>query len=101
MSKFGKIKRQHGRIEGLDKLLDRIVRDCPHVLRVVPGRMGRKQGRTPERLKVQYETPGGRGKPCGLKCIYTRAGSWQEVFLICGDTPGAHRWMQEQGIVET
>lgn len=100
MAKFGNIKRQHGRIEGLDVILDRIVRECPHVTRIIPGRMGRKRGKTPGGLKVQYPTtPGGVDDPAsGLKCIYTRQGSWQEVFLVCDDAAEARRWLEASGI---
>lgn len=106
MVKFGAIKRQHGRIDGLDALLDRIIRECPHVSRIVPGRMGRKRGNTPAKLKIQYETAGNAaasaGKPAtGLKCIYTKAGSWQEVFLICGNTAAARRWLEAQPFTDT
>ncbi|MEX0777816.1 MAG: DUF2103 domain-containing protein [Phycisphaeraceae bacterium] len=93
MAKFGRIKRQHGRVEGLDALLDRIVRDCPFVLRIVPGRMGRKKGKTPQRLRIQYDTVKPGSQPTGLKCIYTRAGSWQEVFLICSDAAKTRQWL--------
>ena len=79
--KFGRIKRQHGRINGLDAILDRIVRDCPsRGGRIVPGRIKvrpRATGRPT--LKVQYPTP------AGLKCLYTSTGTVQEVFLICAD----------------
>lgn len=94
MAKFGNIKRQHGRIEGLDELLDWLVASCPHVSRIIPGRMGRKHGRTLAKLKVQYATAGAGGQPCGLKCIYTRAGSWQEVFLVCDDAQAAQEWLE-------
>lgn len=97
MAKFGPIKRQHGRIEGLDDLLDRIIRECPHVTRIVPGRMGRKHGNTPARLKIQYATsPQGGGPATGLKCIYTKSGSWQEVFLVCDDIDAARKWLETQ-----
>ena len=101
MPKFGNIKRQHGRIDGLDAILDRIVRDCPHVSRIVPGRMGRKRGKTLAGFKIQYPTTrggDGEGAPTGLKCIYTKAGSWQEVFLICSDTAQARVWLEAQGL---
>ncbi len=95
MVKFGSIKRQHGRIVGLDPLLDRIKRDCPFVTRIVPGRIERKRGKTPPRFKIQYVT----GKPAaGLKCIFSQAGSVQEVFLICSDTPAAEQWLIESGV---
>ncbi|GEM_PF-656821 len=102
MAKYGKVKRQHGRVTGLDEILDRIVRDCPHVTRIIPGRMGRKRGKTPGGLKIQYATtPGGGadGPANGIKCIYTRQGSWQEVFLICDDTAETQRWLETNNVV--
>ncbi len=74
--KFGRIKRQHGRIGGLDKLLDRIVKNCPHVSRIVPGRIKVRRGKSPSRFSVQYPTP------AGLKCQFTSTGTVQEVFII-------------------
>ena len=101
MGKYGNVKRKHGRVTGLDEILDRIVRECAHVTRIIPGRMGRKRGKTPGGLKIQYATrPGGRaGDPAnGLKCIYTRQGSWQEVFLVCSDAAEAQRWLKSNGV---
>lgn len=96
MAKFGRIKRQHGRVEGLDAVLDRIVAECPHVSRIVPGRMGRKRGNTPGgRLRIKYSTG-----DTGLKCIYTKAGSWQEVFLICDDAERTAAWLRDAGLGE-
>jgi len=89
-------------VTGLDEILDRIVRDCPHVMRIIPGRMGRTRGTTPGGLKIQYPTTpaGGAGGPTnGLKCIYTRQGSWQEVFVICDDAAAAQRWLEENRVV--
>ncbi len=91
--KFGRIKRQHGRVGGLDALLDRIVRDCPHVSRIVPGRIKVRRGKTPHGFKVQYPNP------AGLKCLYTGTGTVQEVFLICDNAEAAKRWLLEQNIV--
>jgi Predicted metal-binding protein (DUF2103) len=90
--KFGRIKRQHGRVGGLDKILDRIVRDCPHVSRIVPGRIKVRRGKSPASFKVQYPTG------AGLKCIYTGTGTAQEVFLICSDAPAAHQWLLDANI---
>ena len=87
--KFGRIKRQHGRVGGLDKLLDRIVRDCEHVTRIVPGRISRRRGKTASSYKVQYETD------AGVKCIYIGPGTVQEVFLICSDAKKAIEWVRE------
>ncbi len=93
--KFGSIKRQHGRINGLDDLLDHILSNCPGVERIIPGRMGRKAGNTAARLKIQYPT-GTPEKPSGFKCIYTSKGSWQEVFLICSAPEKTHAWLLAQ-----
>jgi hypothetical protein len=90
--KFGRIKRQHGRVGGLDKILDRIVRDCAHVSRIVPGRIKVRRGKSPASFKVQYPTG------AGLKCIYTAAGTVQEVFLICSDAAATHKWLLNEKI---
>ncbi len=85
--KFGRIKRQHGRVGGLDAILNKIVRDCPHVTRIVPGRISRRRGKTAPSLKVQYDTE------AGLKCMYIGPGTVQEVFLICSDSFKARAWV--------
>lgn len=90
--KFGRIKRQHGRIGGLDELLNRIVRECPHVTRIVPGRISARRGKTPANFKIQYPTQ------AGLKCLYTATGAVQEVFLICSDMTAARQWLIDQHI---
>ncbi|CAN5581342.1 hypothetical protein BH10PLA1_BH10PLA1_13020 [soil metagenome] len=92
--KFGRIKRQHGRVGGLDKILDKIVRDCPHVSRIVPGRIKVRRGKTPKKFQIQYPTP------AGLKCQYIGTGTVQEVFLICVDTAKARQWLLDSGIAE-
>lgn len=92
--KFGRIKRQHGRIVGLDELLNQIVAECPHVTRIVPGRIKIRRGKTPSSFKVQYPTP------AGLKCLFTSTGTVQEVFLICSDAQAAREWLIESGIAE-
>ena len=91
--KFGRIKRQHGRVGGLDQLLDQIIKHCPHVSRIVPGRITRRRGKTPPSFKIQYATDS------GLKCLYTGTGTVQEVFLICSDGSAARQWLIEQGLV--
>jgi hypothetical protein len=94
--KFGRIKPQHGRVGGLDAILDRIVKNCPYVSRIVPGRISVRRGKgSAGGLKVQYPTG------AGLKCLYTATGTVQEVFLICNDTAAAQRWMVEQEIVKS
>jgi hypothetical protein len=90
--KFGRIKRQHGRVGGLDAILNFIVANCPHVSRIVPGRIKVRRGKTPPSFKVQYPTG------AGLKCLYTGTGTVQEVFLICADAEAAKKWLEEQSI---
>lgn len=92
--KFGRIKRQHGRVGGLDGLLDYIVAECPHVSRIIPGRISRRRGHTPPSFKVQYPTD------AGLKCLFTGTGTVQEVFLICSDAEAAKKWLIDEEIVE-
>ena len=93
--KFGKIKRQHGRVGGLDEILNRIIGNCPHVTRIVPGRIKVRRGKTPPSFKVQYPTD------AGLKCLYTGTGTVQEVFLICSDADAAAKWLAAERIVES
>jgi hypothetical protein len=90
--KFGPIKRQHSRIHGLDAILNRIVKQCPHVTRIVPGRIKTRRGKTPPNFKIQYPTD------AGLKCLYTSTGAVQEVFLICSDSAAAQQWLKDNGI---
>ncbi|MBC8107247.1 MAG: hypothetical protein H7Z14_11705 [Anaerolineae bacterium] len=90
--KFGRIKRQHGRVGGLDEILNFIVKNCPHVSRIVPGRIKVRRGHTPPNFKVQYPTP------AGLKCLYSGTGTVQEVFLICSDSIATKAWLIEQEI---
>ncbi|MFT3787112.1 MAG: DUF2103 domain-containing protein [Tepidisphaeraceae bacterium] len=92
--KFGKVKREHSRVGGLDALLDRIVEECPHVTRIVPGRINRRRGKTPPGFKVQYATPS------GLKCLFTGTGTVQEVFVVTSDEPATRAWLDEQGITK-
>jgi hypothetical protein len=91
--KFGRIKRQHGRVGGLDAILNRIIKECPHVSRIVPGRIKVRRGKTPPNFKVQYETD------AGLKCLYTGTGTVQEVFLICNDADQTRAWLADNGII--
>jgi hypothetical protein len=90
--KFGRIKRQHGRVGGLDQILDRIVGQCSFVSRIVPGRIKVRRGKTPPSFRVQYETA------AGLKCLYNSTGTVQEVFLICTDAIATRDWLIAQGI---
>lgn len=90
--KFGRVKRQHGRVGGLDAILDRIVAECPHVTRIVPGRIKVRRGNSPPAFKVQYPTS------AGLKCQYNGTGTVQEVFLICSNLKAAEQWLEASGI---
>ncbi len=90
--KFGRIKRQHGRVRGLDAILNRIIENCPHVTRIVPGRIKVRRGKTPPSFKIQYPTE------AGLKCLYTGTGTVQEVFLICSDAQAATDWLKTTGL---
>jgi hypothetical protein len=92
--KFGRIKRQHGRVGGLDAILNRIVADCPFVSRIVPGRIKVRRGKTGPSFRVQYPTA------AGLKCLYNGTGTVQEVFLICTDAEAARKWLVETGIAD-
>jgi hypothetical protein len=88
--KFGKVKRQHSRVGGLDAILNRIVDRCPHVTRIVPGRIKVRRGKTPPSFKVQYPTE------AGIKCQYAGTGTVQEVFLICSDQQQALAWLAQE-----
>jgi len=90
--KFGRVKRQHGRVSGLDQILERIIKHCPYVSRIVPGRIKVRRGKTPPCFKIQYPTD------AGLKCLYTGTGTVQEVFLICTDAEAARKWLVQHEI---
>jgi hypothetical protein len=92
--KFGKVKREHGRVGGLDALLNRIIDHCPHVTRIVPGRIKVRRGKTPPSFRVQYATPS------GLKCLFNGTGTVQEVFIVSGDAPAVQAWLVAEGLVE-
>lgn len=90
--KFGRVKKQHGRLSGLDEILDQILKRCPQVSRIVPGRIKVRKG-TNRGFKLQYPTE------AGLKCQYNAPGTVQEVFLICTDQEAASLWLQESGLL--
>jgi len=92
--KFGRIKKQHGRIQGLDEVLQRIVKECPGVSRIVPGRISTRRGNLGRSLKIQYPTES------GIKCLYTAAGTVQEVFVICRDATAATQWLEQSGLLD-
>lgn len=88
--KFGKIKREHSRVGGLDEILERMLAEAPGVSRIVPGRIKTRRGKTPPGFKVQYETT------TGLKCLYTGTGTVQEVFVVTSDPHAAHEWVERE-----
>lgn len=90
--KFGRVKRQHGRLSGLDGILDEILKRCAQVSRIVPGRIKVRKG-TSRGFKVQYPTD------AGLKCLYSAPGTVQEVFLICNDQQAAAAWLETSGLL--
>lgn len=90
--KFGRVKRQHGRLLGLDELCDRILKDCPEVDRIVPGRIKVRKGNN-RGFKIQYPTE------AGLKCLYSAPGTVQEVFLVCRDHERARHWLEQSGLL--
>ncbi len=92
--KFGRIKRQHGRVGGLDAILDTIVKNCPYVSRIVPGRIKVRRGKTPPSFRAQYVTPS------GLKCLFNGTGTVQEVFIVSDDPERVKKWLADEGFIE-
>ena len=86
--KFGKIKKQHSMLEGLEDLCKQLLKECAHIQRIVHGRINRRKGRGEAEFKVQYPTP------AGLKCMYLKSGATQEVFQICSDEKAAQEWLK-------
>lgn len=84
----------HGRVGGLDAILDRIIDRCPAVRRIVPGRIKVRRGKTPPSFRVQYATPS------GLKCLYNGTGTVQEVFVVSNDAAAVEAWLIKEGLVE-
>jgi hypothetical protein len=91
--KFGRVKRQHGRLLGLDEICDAVLRGCQQVSRIVPGRITVRKGNS-RGLKLQYPTE------AGLKCLYNAPGTVQEVFLICTDQDAARLWLEQSGLLD-
>lgn len=91
--KFGKIKREHSRVGGLDRLLERVLAECPGVTRIVPGRITRRRGKTPPSFKIQYDTP------TGLKCLFNGTGTVQEVFIVTTDASATKAWIESTDLV--
>jgi hypothetical protein len=85
--KFGKIKRMHSRVGGLDAILEHVLAECPGVTRIVPGPIKVRRGKTPRRFKVQYATN------TGLKCLFNGTGTVQEVFLVTSQPDQATEWI--------
>lgn len=90
--KFGRVKRQHGRLLGLDEICNSILRGCSEVSRIVPGRIKVRKGNS-RGFKLQYPTD------AGLKCLYSAPGTVQEVFLVCTDQDAARLWLEQSGLL--
>lgn len=90
--KFGRVKRQHGRLLGLDEICNSILRGCSGVSRIVPGRIKVRKGNS-RGFKLQYPTD------AGLKCLYSAPGTVQEVFLVCTDQDAARLWLEQSGLL--
>ena len=95
--KYGRVKREHGRVRGLDEVCDEIVRLGPGVTRIVPGRINRRRGTGPAKLTVQYATES------GVKCLFHISGTVQEVFIVSGEPDATAQWLAayiaERGLV--
>ena len=61
--KFGRIKRQHGRVGGLDESWISIVENCPHVTRIVPGRIKVRRGQDAGEFQGAVSDAGGAEVP--------------------------------------
>jgi hypothetical protein len=90
--KHGRVKKQHSRVQGLDEVLARILKECPEVTRIIPGRITVKRGSSERFFKVQYPTD------AGLKCLYVTPGTVQEVFLVCSDVERVQSWLATSGM---
>lgn len=93
--KHGRLKKQHSRVQGLDEVLARILKECPEVTRIIPGRITVKRGSSERFFKIQYPTG------AGLKCLYVTPGTVQEVFLVCSDTETVQNWLGASGLGRT
>ncbi len=95
--KYGRVKREHGRVRGLDDACDAIIKLGPAVSRIVPGRITRRRGTGPAKLTVQYATD------TGVKCLWLISGTVQEVFIVSSDPTATVQWLQgwiqQQGFV--
>ena len=87
--KYGKVKREHGRVQGLDDLCNLIVKTIPSVTRIVPGRIKRRRGTGPAKLTLSYATDS------GLKYIYSVGGTVQELFVVTGDAETTQAAMRD------
>ena len=71
----GKIKKQHGMIDGLRKLLESI-QDWPEIDGIIPGRINPCKLGGKVKLRISYQTL------TGLKIIANSHGGVQEVFFV-------------------
>lgn len=87
--KYGKVKREHGRVRGLDEICDLLIKQAPGVTRIVPGRIKTRRGQGTAKLTIQYATES------GLKLIYTISGTVQEVFVVTPTPEETRVWLAE------
>lgn len=90
--KHGRVKKQHSRVQGLDEVLARLLKECPDISRIIPGRITVKRGSSERFFKVQYPTE------AGLKCLYVTPGTVQEVFVVCSDPAAVQAWLLTSGL---
>lgn len=76
-TKFKKVKTEHHILPDFQKLLLEIEKD-PNIIRIIPGRIYRKQKWSSElRFRITIPTDS------GFKCIMSKWATAQELFVIC------------------
>ncbi len=86
--KYGRVKREHGRVRGLDDVCDAILKRGPNVTRIVPGRINRRHGTGPAKLTIQYHTES------GVKLMWYISGTVQEVFVVTNTPVETETWIE-------
>ena len=86
------VKKQHGMIPDLQKLLEKIAQ-WDEVQGIVPGRIEKARYRGKLKIRVSYSTDS------GLKAIARRSGSVQEIFFISPCPADLKQRLSDEGIV--
>lgn len=86
----GKIKKQHGMINGLNKLLESI-QHWDEIVSIIPGRINRCKLGGKVKLKISYHTP------TGLKANANAHGGVQEVFFVSNNPTVLEQKLREWG----